>query len=77
MADQQFGAKPPGAGAARDGDKTQTSQAGDVFSTITSTARDASAKLTEGISERTSAERIISKTCSISRWAIISAPREC
>ena len=56
MADQEFGAKTPGSGEAREGQKLQKSMAGgDRFATVTSTARDASGKLKETVSETANA----------------------
>ena len=56
MADQEFGAKAAGTARAGEGQKTQTSERdGDVFEAVTSTARDASAKIKETVSETANA----------------------
>jgi uncharacterized protein YjbJ (UPF0337 family) len=56
MADQEFGAKIPRTGEAREGQKPQTSMAGgDRSATVTGTARDASGKLKETVSETANA----------------------
>ncbi len=56
MADQEFGVNPPRGGGAREGQKPTPSKTDDdVFATVTSTARDASAKIKEKVSESASA----------------------